>query len=62
MRFYNNCTFFDSSKIFGNRHFKGGGDFGDFDFADTKFGFGAAQEVTLNLTFAQAARGTKLNE
>ncbi|XP_055311634.1 protein tumorous imaginal discs, mitochondrial-like isoform X3 [Sitodiplosis mosellana] len=45
------------NKIFGNRHFKGGGDFGDFDFADTKFGFGAAQEVTMNLTFAQAARG-----
>lgn len=44
------------SKIFGDRHFKGN-DYNDFDFADTKFGFGAAQEVTMNLTFAQAARG-----
>lgn len=45
------------SKIFGDRNFKGGNDFSNFDFADTKFGFGAAQEVTMNLTFAQAARG-----
>lgn len=44
------------SKIFGNRNFKDN-DFGDFGFADTKYGFGAAQEVTMNLTFAQAARG-----
>lgn len=40
-------------KIFGNAGFKS--DFNDF--ADTQYGFGAAQEVTLNLTFAQAARG-----
>lgn len=44
------------SKIFGNRNFKDS-DFGDFGFADTKYGFGAAHEVTMNLTFAQAARG-----
>lgn len=40
-------------KIFGNAGFRN--DFNDF--ADTQYGFGAAQEVTLNLTFAQAARG-----
>lgn len=40
-------------KIFGNANFKQ--DFNDF--ADSSFGFGAAQEVTMNLTFAQAARG-----
>lgn len=40
-------------KIFGDANFKQ--DFNDF--AESKFGFGAAQEVTLNLTFAQAARG-----
>ncbi|XP_031640281.1 protein tumorous imaginal discs, mitochondrial-like [Contarinia nasturtii] len=43
------------NKIFGNRNFKG--DFDDFGFSDTKYGFGASQEVTMNLTFAQAARG-----
>lgn len=40
-------------KIFGNAGFRN--DFNDF--ADTQYGFGGAQEVTLNLTFAQAARG-----
>ncbi|XP_012278228.2 protein tumorous imaginal discs, mitochondrial isoform X2 [Orussus abietinus] len=44
-------------KIFGDAGFQRG-TFGDFeDYADSKFGFGAAQEVIMNLTFAQAARG-----
>ncbi|XP_063231880.1 protein tumorous imaginal discs, mitochondrial isoform X2 [Bacillus rossius redtenbacheri] len=44
-------------KIFGEAGF-GKGRFGDFeDFAESQFGFGAAQEVVMNLTFAQAARG-----
>lgn len=43
------------SKIFGDRNFKS--DFNEFDFAESKFGFGAAQEISLTLTFAQAARG-----
>ncbi|XP_066593913.1 protein tumorous imaginal discs, mitochondrial-like isoform X2 [Prorops nasuta] len=43
-------------KIFGDA-FKGS-DFGDFDdYASSKFGYGAAQEVIMNLTFSQAARG-----
>lgn len=29
----------------------------DFEFAETDFGFGAAQEVVLNITFREAARG-----
>ncbi|CAG5104412.1 Similar to l(2)tid: Protein tumorous imaginal discs, partial [Cotesia congregata] len=44
-------------KIFGEAGFKTG-NFSDFDdYADTKYGFGTAQEVIMNLTFAQAARG-----
>ncbi|XP_014224185.1 protein tumorous imaginal discs, mitochondrial-like isoform X2 [Trichogramma pretiosum] len=44
-------------KIFGDAGFRSGG-FGDFDdFAESKYGFGAAQEVIMNLTFSQAARG-----
>ncbi|KAG8231522.1 hypothetical protein J437_LFUL008063 [Ladona fulva] len=51
-------------KIFGEAGFKKG--FGDFeDFAESTFGFGGAEEVIMNLTFAQAARGvnkdTQLN-
>ncbi|KAI1292898.1 Mitochonrial uncharacterized protein [Halotydeus destructor] len=53
-------------KIFGdfnnfnqfNRSGRGGGSpFADFDFSDTNFGHGAAQEVILNLSFKDAARG-----
>ncbi|XP_058053494.1 protein tumorous imaginal discs, mitochondrial isoform X1 [Anopheles bellator] len=40
-------------KIFGDGGFQSGFD----DFSDSKFGFGGAQEITMNLTFAQAARG-----
>ncbi|XP_076376163.1 dnaJ homolog l(2)tid, mitochondrial isoform X2 [Megalopta genalis] len=44
-------------KIFGDANFQGGA-FSDFeDFTGSKFGFGAAQEVIMNLTFSQAARG-----
>ncbi|XP_012137225.1 dnaJ homolog l(2)tid, mitochondrial isoform X2 [Megachile rotundata] len=44
-------------KIFGDAGFQSSA-FGDFeDFAESKFGFGAAQEVVMNLTFSQAARG-----
>uniref|UniRef100_A0A1B6GHS9 DnaJ homolog l(2)tid, mitochondrial n=1 Tax=Cuerna arida TaxID=1464854 RepID=A0A1B6GHS9_9HEMI len=42
-------------KIFGEGGFKSN-NFGD-DFADSQFGFGAAQEVSMRLTFTQAARG-----
>ncbi|XP_076039762.1 dnaJ homolog l(2)tid, mitochondrial isoform X2 [Oratosquilla oratoria] len=42
-------------KIFGD--FRRGFDMGEQDFAESAFGFGAAQEVTLNLNFTQAARG-----
>lgn len=41
-------------KIFGDAGFKAGG---FDDFSESKYGFGAAQEVVMNLTFAQAARG-----
>nr|CAD7452269.1 unnamed protein product [Timema tahoe] len=45
-------------KIFGDAGFRSGGFSGEFeDFAESRFGFGAAQEVVMNLTFAQAARG-----
>ncbi|XP_035911908.1 protein tumorous imaginal discs, mitochondrial isoform X1 [Anopheles stephensi] len=40
-------------KIFGDGGFQTGFD----DYSDSKFGFGGAQEVMMNLTFAQAARG-----
>ncbi|XP_052898656.1 protein tumorous imaginal discs, mitochondrial isoform X2 [Anopheles moucheti] len=40
-------------KIFGDGGFQSGFE----DFSDSKFGFGGAQEVMMNLTFAQAARG-----
>lgn len=40
-------------KIFGNNFRETSFD----DFAESKFGFGAAQEVIMNLTFSQAARG-----
>uniref|UniRef100_A0A2M4D0C9 DnaJ homolog l(2)tid, mitochondrial n=1 Tax=Anopheles darlingi TaxID=43151 RepID=A0A2M4D0C9_ANODA len=40
-------------KIFGDGGFQSGFD----DFSDSKFGFGGAQEIIMNLTFAQAARG-----
>ncbi|XP_015593297.1 protein tumorous imaginal discs, mitochondrial isoform X2 [Cephus cinctus] len=44
-------------KIFGDAGFQNSG-FADFDdFAENKYGFGAAQEVIMNLTFSQAARG-----
>ncbi|XP_008556729.1 protein tumorous imaginal discs, mitochondrial isoform X1 [Microplitis demolitor] len=44
-------------KIFGEAGFKST-NFSDFeDYADSKYGFGTAQEVIMNLTFAQAARG-----
>ncbi|KAJ8678986.1 hypothetical protein QAD02_014773 [Eretmocerus hayati] len=44
-------------KIFGDAGFKSSG-FPDFeDYAESKYGFGAAQEVVMNLTFSQAARG-----
>ncbi|XP_011333226.1 protein tumorous imaginal discs, mitochondrial isoform X2 [Ooceraea biroi] len=44
-------------KIFGDAGFQSGA-FSDFeDFAESKHGFGAAQEVIMNLTFSQAARG-----
>ncbi|KAL6422204.1 hypothetical protein ACFW04_010908 [Cataglyphis niger] len=44
-------------KIFGDAGFQSGA-FNDFeDFAETTYGFGAAQEVIMNLTFSQAARG-----
>lgn len=43
-------------KIFGD--FKTGGMGGGFeDFAESKYGFGSAQEVIMNLSFSQAARG-----
>lgn len=42
-------------KIFGDGNFGARGGFDDF--ADSQFGFGGAQEVVMNLTFAQAARG-----
>uniref|UniRef100_A0A1B6M6S0 DnaJ homolog l(2)tid, mitochondrial n=1 Tax=Graphocephala atropunctata TaxID=36148 RepID=A0A1B6M6S0_9HEMI len=42
-------------KIFGEAGFKTGS-FGE-DFSESKFGFGAAQEVSMRLTFTQAARG-----
>jgi len=41
-------------KIFGEGGFSA--NFGD-DYAESKFGFGAAQEVSMRLTFTQAARG-----
>ncbi|XP_015440450.1 PREDICTED: protein tumorous imaginal discs, mitochondrial-like isoform X2 [Dufourea novaeangliae] len=44
-------------KIFGEAGFQSNA-FSDYeDFAESVFGFGAAQEVIMNLTFAQAARG-----
>ncbi|XP_076236161.1 dnaJ homolog l(2)tid, mitochondrial isoform X1 [Calliopsis andreniformis] len=44
-------------KIFGDAGFQNS-TFTDYeDFAESKFGFGAAQEVVMNLTFSQAARG-----
>ncbi|CAL7941800.1 unnamed protein product [Xylocopa violacea] len=46
-------------KIFGNTGFQNV-NFNDFeDFGESKCGFGAAQEVVMNLTFAQAARGVE---
>ncbi|XP_046672184.1 protein tumorous imaginal discs, mitochondrial-like isoform X2 [Homalodisca vitripennis] len=42
-------------KIFGEAGFKAN-NFGE-EFADSQFGFGAAQEVSMRLTFTQAARG-----
>ncbi|XP_065556295.1 protein tumorous imaginal discs, mitochondrial-like isoform X2 [Artemia franciscana] len=46
-------------KIFGSGAFGGKSPFMDMgeDYADSNFGFGAAQEIAVNLTFAQAARG-----
>jgi len=50
-------------KIFGSAGFGGAGrnPFGDTgsedDFAESPFGFGGAQEIVMNLTFQQAARG-----
>jgi DnaJ homolog subfamily A member 3 len=42
-------------KIFGDAGFRGGEGFNDF--AESKYGFGGAQEMVMNLSFAQAARG-----
>lgn len=42
-------------KIFGDLGGRTG--FSDFDFSESQYGFGGAQEVILNLTFQQAARG-----
>jgi len=42
-------------KIFGDAGFQSSS-FGD-DFAESKFGFGAAQELSMRLTFSEAARG-----
>lgn len=42
-------------KIFGD--FKQGGAGAFEDFAESKYGFGSAQEVIMNLSFSQAARG-----
>ncbi|RWS30621.1 protein tumorous imaginal discs-like isoform X2 [Leptotrombidium deliense] len=47
-------------KIFGNFGFDRFGK-QDFDFAESNFGFGAATEVMLNLTFKEAARGCTKN-
>jgi len=45
-------------KIFGDAGFRRGGFGSEFeDFAESNFGFGAAQEVIMNLTFTQAAVG-----
>ncbi|XP_021932200.1 protein tumorous imaginal discs, mitochondrial-like isoform X1 [Zootermopsis nevadensis] len=45
-------------KIFGDAGFKSGRFGTEFeDFAESSFGFGAAQEVVMNLTFSQAATG-----
>ncbi|XP_011640486.1 protein tumorous imaginal discs, mitochondrial-like isoform X2 [Pogonomyrmex barbatus] len=44
-------------KIFGDAGFQNGA-FSEFeDFTENRYGFGAAQEVIMNLTFSQAARG-----
>ncbi|XP_029673888.1 protein tumorous imaginal discs, mitochondrial-like isoform X2 [Formica exsecta] len=44
-------------RIFGDAGFQSGA-FNDFeDFTETTYGFGAAQEVIMNLSFSQAARG-----
>ncbi|XP_047494405.1 protein tumorous imaginal discs, mitochondrial-like isoform X1 [Penaeus chinensis] len=43
-------------RIFGDFG-RGSMDMGDQDFAESAFGFGAAQEIAINLTFSQAARG-----
>lgn len=40
-------------KIFGDQGFRGNFE----DFSESKFGFGASQEIQMTLTFAQAARG-----
>lgn len=42
-------------KIFGDFPFQG--KMYDFNYAESKFGFGASEEVVLNLTFDEAARG-----
>ncbi|XP_064482314.1 protein tumorous imaginal discs, mitochondrial-like isoform X2 [Ornithodoros turicata] len=42
-------------RIFGDLGARTG--FSDFDFSESQFGFGGAQEVILQLTFQQAARG-----
>ncbi|PSN31618.1 Tumorous imaginal discs protein, partial [Blattella germanica] len=45
-------------KIFGDAGFRTAGFGNDFeDFAESSFGFGAAQEIIMNLTFTQAAAG-----
>ncbi|XP_049859883.1 protein tumorous imaginal discs, mitochondrial-like isoform X1 [Schistocerca gregaria] len=44
-------------KIFGQAGFNTSAFGGEEDFAESQFGFGAAREITLDLTFAQAARG-----
>ncbi|XP_054010784.1 protein tumorous imaginal discs, mitochondrial [Hylaeus anthracinus] len=44
-------------KIFGEAGFQSNA-FNDFDeYSESKYGFGAAQEIIMNLTFSQAARG-----
>ncbi|CAO1310593.1 unnamed protein product [Diamesa tonsa] len=44
-------------KIFGDAGFRGAQSGGFEDFSESTFGFGGAQEVVMNITFSQAARG-----
>lgn len=44
-------------KIFGEAGFRGQQQGGFDDFSESQFGFGGAQEIVMDLTFSQAARG-----